>query len=65
MKYDFKFWEEALWAGAIAALLVVLTALTGLENVDDWRTWAVSLGGGVARAVAGAILARLKTGGPA
>lgn len=55
--YNFKLIQEAAWAGGVALLVFVLTAALGLAEVTDWSAWAVSLGTGCARAVAGAILA--------
>lgn len=62
MNYDFKWVPELAWAGGVAVLVFVLTALLGLEDVTDWKTWLISLGTGAARAFAGAALAVLGRG---
>lgn len=48
--------QEILWAVAIAVGVFVLTALLGVEEVDDWRTWAYALAVGSIRVAAGAAL---------
>lgn len=57
--YTFKFWQEAVWGGAIAALLFALQAIVDTDSVTDWSAWGITLAGGVARAFAGAIIAAL------
>ena len=57
--YTFKFWEEVGWFALVAAVIQVITVLSGFqpEAISDWRAWGVALGGGVVRAAAGAALA--------
>lgn len=57
--YTFKFWQEAAWAAGVAAVVVVLTSIVNTDAIDNWSTWAITLGGAVARAVAGAVLAKV------
>ena len=60
MKYDFKKLEELGWVVLITAVLFILQAATGLpEDYGEWRAYVVPLGGGLVRAVAGALLATL------
>lgn len=59
--YNFKFLEEILWAAGIAAALLVLQTLVLFDpsKIQDWSTWIITLGGGLVRAVAGAIIAKV------
>lgn len=59
MKYNFKFWEESLWAAAITALIFALTAVGDSAAVTDWKAWAIAVLGGAGRAAAGSVLAKL------
>lgn len=63
MKYNYKLLEEALWAGAIAAGLLILQTLVLFDPsaIHDWRQWAITLAGGSVRAIAGAIVSKLTT----
>jgi hypothetical protein len=56
--YRFKPLPELLWAVLIAGATVLLLELVGLnpEAMSDWRGWAVALGAGMVRAMAGAAL---------
>lgn len=58
MTYKFRPWQELFWGVMVAGAVVLLLELVGLqpEAVSDWRTWAVALGGGMIRAMAGAAL---------
>jgi hypothetical protein len=60
--YNYKFLQEVLWAGAVAVGITLLTVLVTFdpEQVTDWQTWAVGLGGGAVRAFAAAVLAQLR-----
>lgn len=62
MEYDFKIVQELIWAGIVAVGITLLTVLVTFEpsEIGDWETWAVSLGGGLVRAFAAAVLAQLK-----
>lgn len=64
MDYKFVVIREAAWAAFIAVVLVVLQALVGLDPlaVDDWRGWAITLGGAGMRAGAAALLAAFTKG---
>lgn len=54
--YDIKFYEEIFWAAVTAAAVFFLSAVVASQGVTDWQTWAVTVGGGVARVVAAAVL---------
>lgn len=57
--YNFKAWPELVWAVVIAAASALLMVLVDFDAalVEDWEFWAISVGSGVARAVAVAALA--------
>lgn len=59
MTYTWKRAAELAWFAGVAAALAVLQVLVTWEpdKIDDWRTWAVAVGGGAIRAAAGAIIA--------
>ena len=59
MRYDFKRIEELAWFGIVAAGVFALEVLFRFnpEAITDWETWAKSLGAGMIRAAAGAVLA--------
>ena len=59
MEYKFKVAEEAFWVGLTAAVLFGLQVAAEFDAsmVTDWKTWAISLGGGAVRAAAGAVIA--------
>jgi hypothetical protein len=56
--YRFKPWQELFWGVLVAGAVVLLLELVGIkpEAVTDWKSWAVALGGGMVRAMAGAAL---------
>jgi len=64
MDYKFIVLREASWAGFIAITLVLLQALVGIqpEAVEDWKAWAIALGGAGIRAAAAAVLAAFTKG---
>ena len=59
MRYDLKRAEEAGWVAFVAAAVFLLQI--GLDfdpdTIMDWKVWARSVGAGLVRAVAGALLA--------
>lgn len=59
MKYEWKRAEEAAWVAAVAAGIALLEVLVRFdaEAVTDYKLWAVSLGGSMIRAAAGAAMA--------
>lgn len=63
MTYNFKVLQEMAWAAGVAAFLVILQTLVLFdpEEIKDWETWFVALGGAIARAVGGAIIAKFFT----
>jgi len=66
MEYNWKRAEEIAWFALVAAGVFALEILVRFdpETITDWRTWVVSLVGGMLRAAAGAVLAKLtKPGG--
>ena len=68
MRYDFKFWAELGWALLIGATITLLLELTSFrpEAIEDWRAWAIVLGGAVVRgavAVAGTKITELLRSG--
>jgi hypothetical protein len=62
--YKFVVIREAGWAAFIAVALVVLQALVGIqpELIEDWKTWAIALGGAGLRAGAAALIAAFTKG---
>lgn len=56
--YVFKVDQELLWAVGTTVSLVVLQALADVENVTDWKAWAIGVGGAAVRAVLGLLLSR-------
>ena len=58
MTYDTKPLQELVWGGVVAGLTFTLTVLVTFdpETITDWRAWAIALGAGVVRAVAGALI---------
>lgn len=56
MNYEFRLWEELGWAVGIAVLTVLATSLAFDTAPEDWETWGVSVGIGIARAAIGAAL---------
>lgn len=61
MTYNFKKLEEFGWFVAVSALTFAFTFFSDFnpDKISDWHLWAVSLGAGLVRAVAGAALAGL------
>ena len=61
MKYDFDRGKELAWFAAVAAgtFLLVLAVDFDPSVTTDWRAYAVAAGGGMVRAAAAAILARM------
>lgn len=64
MNYKFVVLREAGWAAFIAVALLVLQTLIGIqpEAIEDWKAWAVALGGAGIRAGAAAVLAGFTKG---
>lgn len=62
MKYTFRPLPELYWALVTGAGIVLFQALLTLqpEQVTDWQTWAVALGGALVRALGGAGLDYLR-----
>lgn len=58
MTYDFKGAQELAWGAAVAAATYLLTVLVTFdpETITDWRAWAIALGAGTVRAVAGFLI---------
>lgn len=58
--YEFKRLQEYAWAGIVAALVFGLQVLVEFDpdKVTDWKAWAIALGAGMVRAVAGALLSK-------
>jgi hypothetical protein len=66
MRYDFKVLEELLWAGIVAGAVFVLELLAELDPAavaQDWQTYFVAALAGLARAFAGALLAKIGRAG--
>jgi hypothetical protein len=61
-EYDFKAAQELFWGAVVAGCTFVLTVLVTFdpETITDWRAWAIALGAGVVRAVAGALIPQPK-----
>lgn len=59
--YRFRIGPELFWIIVTAAVIALAQVLLTFqpESVADWRLWAVSLLGAVARAVAAAVIAAL------
>jgi hypothetical protein len=56
--YSYKFLEEMGWVALTATIIFTLQLATGLpENYSDWQLYLLPAGGGLVRAVAGAMLA--------
>lgn len=56
MSYTIRWVQEAAWAVGIACAVFLLTTIGETGAVEDWRTWLVALGGGVARVAAAVLL---------
>jgi hypothetical protein len=56
VRYTFRPLQELYWALLTGVGIVLFQALLTLEpeQVTDWQTWAVALGGALVRAVGGA-----------
>ena len=61
MKYDFNRIAELAWFAAVAAgtFLLVLAVDFDPDTVTSWQAYVVAAGGGMVRAAAAAILARM------
>ena len=61
MGYNFKPTAEFWWFVLVTFATAILTQLVSFDpgQITDWRVWAVSLGAGGVRAVAGAVVAYL------
>lgn len=64
MDYKFVVLREAAWAAFIAIALLVLQTLVGFDpnGINDWKAWAIALGGAAVRAAAAAVLAAFTKG---
>ncbi len=62
MTYSFKRLQELAWAVAVAVAVFAVSVLVEFDPdaITDWKSWAISLAGGVVRAAAGAALAFLR-----
>jgi len=58
--YEIKLLQELGWSVLIAVVVFLLTALTGIEEVTDFRVWLVSLVTGAIRVAAAAALNELR-----
>lgn len=58
MQYDFKAFQEVLWAASVGAGVVLLQLAVAFEpsTVTDWQTWVVAGAAAVLRGAAGAAL---------
>lgn len=56
--YNFKPTPELMWTVVVTVVGVVATAVAtqGALPPTDWRTWAIAVAAGVARAVIGVVL---------
>lgn len=66
--YTIKWLEETAWAVGIAVVVLLLTTLTGIESVTDWKTWIVGVGTASVRIAAATALnqfRKLGSGGTA
>ena len=61
MRYEFKFWQEILWAVIVGAVIAALTMLVDFrpEAIQDWSTWAIAFGGAIARGAAAVALSKI------
>jgi hypothetical protein len=61
MTYRFKRFQELAWFAGVSAGVFALEVLVRFDpdTITSWETWAVSLGGGMLRAAAGAVLAAM------
>lgn len=66
MNYQFKLGPEFTWAlvMAIATYLLQITASTDFAAVGEWRPVLISIGVGLLRAVAGAVISLMTTPKP-
>jgi len=62
--YEFKRWPEFAWAALVAAVIALgqIVITTDPSKVEDWKLWAITAAGALARAVGGALLAKLTRG---
>lgn len=59
MTYTWRTIPELLWAGFVAAVVVLLMAITDTQSLESWQGWVQVVGAAMARAAAAAILAEL------
>ena len=57
--YIIKWAEESAWFVAYAVAGFLFTTLSDLSKVDDWKTWAISLGAGALRVTSAIMLNQL------
>ncbi len=57
--YTFKALGEAIRGVEVVIATVILTALTDVQDIDDWETWALGVGVAVVQAAAAYIKGRL------
>ena len=57
--YNWKFWQEFVWALAIGAVVFVATSLMTVDDLSQWSAWAPAIGGGLTRFIAGFVASRL------
>jgi len=64
LSYEFKRWPELAWAALVAAVIALgqVVIATDPSKVEDWRLWAITAAGALARAAGGALLAKLTSG---
>ena len=62
MQYKFNRLAELVWAVVVAVGFFAVTVLVDFDPdaITDWKSWAISLAGGVVRAAGGAALAFLR-----
>jgi hypothetical protein len=60
MTYDFKFMQELMWSIVVAVAFAIGQILLEFDpsKITDWRLWAVSAAGGIARMVGGVLVAK-------
>lgn len=54
--YEIKWLQEIGWAVVIAVAVFVLTGLTGIEQVTEWKVWLTGMVAGIVRVAAAAAL---------
>lgn len=65
MTYNFKLAQEIFWLALVTAAVTALTMLVKFDpsTIASWSDWAISIGAGVTRAVAAALIAKFATRG--